>query len=104
MELQKLSEELRLAGRRRDERRLGRFFAALCTSGVEFILVGSTAANVQGAARLTRNVERVYRRTRQDVARLAAHSSHPVPTCAELLLVCHSAGILKTIWRGSSSP
>ena len=49
-----------------------RFFAALCGGGVEFILVGGTAANVHGSARLTQDVDIVYRRTRENVARLVA--------------------------------
>jgi len=49
-----------------------RFFAALCGGGVEFILVGGTAANVHGSARLTQDVDIVYRRSRENVARLAA--------------------------------
>ncbi len=38
-----------------------RFFAALCGGGVEFILVGGTAANVHGSARLTQDVDILYR-------------------------------------------
>ena len=50
----------------------GRFFAALCEGSVEFILVGGTAANVHGSARLTQDVDIVYRRNRENVARLVA--------------------------------
>ena len=49
-----------------------RFFAALCGGNVEFILVGGTAANVHGSARLTQDVAIVYRRSRENVARLVA--------------------------------
>src|SRR5467141_2822831 len=49
-----------------------RFFAALCGGNVEFILVGGTAANVHGSARLTQDVDIVYRRSRENVARLVA--------------------------------
>jgi len=49
-----------------------RFFAVLCGGGVEFILVGGTAANVHGSARLTQDVDIVYRRSRENVARLVA--------------------------------
>lgn len=48
-----------------------RFFATLCGADVEFILVGGTAANVHGGARLTQDVDIVYRRTRENAARLA---------------------------------
>jgi hypothetical protein len=56
-----------------------RFFTALCQSGVEFILVGGTAANVHGSARLTQDVDIVYRRSRENIARLAValDSLHP---------------------------
>jgi len=49
-----------------------RLFAALCGGNVEFILVGGTAANVHGSARLTQDVDIVYRRSRENVARLVA--------------------------------
>jgi len=49
-----------------------RFFQALCGAGVEFILVGGTAANVHGSARLTQDVDVVYRRTRENAARLVS--------------------------------
>src|SRR5262249_35303996 len=49
-----------------------RFFKALCGAGVEFILVGGTAANVHGSARLTQDVDLVYRRTRENASRLAS--------------------------------
>jgi hypothetical protein len=49
-----------------------RFFVALSRGGVEFILIGGTAANVHGSARLTQDVDIVYRRTPENVARLAA--------------------------------
>ena len=49
-----------------------RVFEAMCGAGVEFILVGGTAANVHGSARLTQDVDLVYRRTRENVAKLAS--------------------------------
>jgi hypothetical protein len=49
-----------------------RFFSVLCGGGVEFILVGGTAANVHGSARLTQDVDVVYRRTRENMSRLSA--------------------------------
>jgi predicted nucleotidyltransferase len=49
-----------------------RFFQALGDAGVEFILVGGTAANVHGGVRLTQDVDVVYRRTRDNVSRLVA--------------------------------
>ena len=45
---------------------------ALTEGGVEFILVGGAAATVHGSSRLTRDVDVVYRRTRDNMARLVA--------------------------------
>jgi predicted nucleotidyltransferase len=45
---------------------------ALTDGGVEFILIGGAAATVHGSARLTRDVDVVYRRTPENIARLAA--------------------------------
>jgi hypothetical protein len=45
---------------------------ALTEGGVEFILIGGAAATVHGSSRLTRDVDVVYRRTRDNVARLVA--------------------------------
>jgi len=44
----------------------------LVEGGVEFILVGGAAAAAHGAARLTQDLDVVYRRTRENAARLAA--------------------------------
>lgn len=43
---------------------------ALTEGGVEFILVGGVAATVHGSARLTRDVDIVYRRTHANIDRL----------------------------------
>jgi predicted nucleotidyltransferase len=49
----------------------------LAQNAVEFILVGGAAATAHGSARLTRDVDVVYRRTSENIARLAAClSSH----------------------------
>lgn len=45
---------------------------ALVENGVEFILVGGVAATVHGSARLTSDVDVVYRRSPENIARLAA--------------------------------
>jgi len=51
-------------------------FAALLRlltgDGVEFILVGGAAATAHGSVRLTRDLDIVYRRTPENLARLAA--------------------------------
>ena len=41
-------------------------------AGVEFIVVGGVAATVHGSARLTRDIDVVYRRTSSNIARLVA--------------------------------
>jgi hypothetical protein len=42
----------------------------LTEGGVEFILIGGAAATVHGSSRLTRDVDVVYSRTRENMARL----------------------------------
>jgi len=49
-----------------------RVFAALGSAGVDFILVGGAAATAHGSARLTQDVDVVYRRSRDHAVRLAA--------------------------------
>jgi predicted nucleotidyltransferase len=43
---------------------------ALCDGGVEFILVGGVAAAAHGSARLTADLDAVYRRSPENVTRL----------------------------------
>jgi predicted nucleotidyltransferase len=43
---------------------------ALAEGGVEFLLIGGVAATVHGSARLTLDVDAVYRRTRENIQRL----------------------------------
>lgn len=45
---------------------------ALTTAGVEFIVVGGAAAIAHGSGRLTLDLDIVYRRTRENMERLAA--------------------------------
>ncbi|MBI2922358.1 MAG: hypothetical protein HYY18_14995 [Planctomycetes bacterium] len=53
---------------------------ALSDAGVEFILIGGVAATVHGSARLTRDVDVVYRRSPENLTRLVsalqAHSPY----------------------------
>jgi predicted nucleotidyltransferase len=44
----------------------------LVDGGVEFIIVGGAAATAHGSARLTEDLDVVYRRTRENVGRLVA--------------------------------
>ncbi len=45
---------------------------ALVQNNVEFIIVGGAAATAHGSARLTQNLDLVYHRTPENIARLAA--------------------------------
>jgi hypothetical protein len=51
---------------------LGGLLRRLATAGVEFILVGGAAATAHGSARLTQDVDVVYRRSTENIARLVA--------------------------------
>lgn len=46
--------------------------AALADGGVEFLIVGGLAATVHGSARLTHDIDVLYRRTPENLVRLAA--------------------------------
>jgi predicted nucleotidyltransferase len=47
-------------------------FGVLVRGGVEFIVIGGAAATIHGSARVTRDVDVVYRRTADNMRRLAA--------------------------------
>jgi hypothetical protein len=59
----------------------GRILAILVDADVDFILIGGTAGNVHGAARVTYDVDVVYARDRANLERLASalapHSPYP---------------------------
>jgi predicted nucleotidyltransferase len=79
---------------------LGRVFPTLNDAKVEYILVGGAAATAYGAARLTQDIDLVYRRSRDNVARLAAALApfHPYLRGApEGLPFLWDA---ETLWRG----
>jgi hypothetical protein len=48
-----------------------RLIRGLCDSEVEFIIVGGLAATVHGSSRLTQDIDVVYRRTDENIQRLA---------------------------------
>lgn len=52
--------------------RFSQLIGVLADGQVEFILVGGLAATAHGSARFTQDVDIVYRRTPQNIARLAA--------------------------------
>jgi predicted nucleotidyltransferase len=45
-------------------------FGVLVRSGVEFIVIGGAAATIHGSARVTRDVDIVYRRTAENLRRM----------------------------------
>lgn len=49
----------------------GALFGALAGSGVRYVLVGGVAATLHGSARLTQDVDIVYARDAENLARLA---------------------------------
>lgn len=49
-----------------------RLLEALVTAGVEFIIIGGMAATAHGSAHVTVDLDLVYRRTLENIARLAA--------------------------------
>jgi hypothetical protein len=50
----------------------GGVLGVLADAGVEVIVIGGLAAQAHGAARLTQDVDLIYRRTPENIARLAA--------------------------------
>ena len=51
---------------------LGGLLRVLASADVEFIMVGGVAAMAHGSARLTQDLDVVYRRTPDNIERLAA--------------------------------
>ena len=60
-------------------------FGVLVRGGVEFIVIGGTAATIHGSARITRDVDIVYRRTTPNLQRLADALSPHSPYLREAL-------------------
>jgi predicted nucleotidyltransferase len=58
---------------------LERALQVLSRAGVEFIIVGGVAATIHGAARVTQDLDIVYARTPENIARLAAALAHHDP-------------------------
>jgi predicted nucleotidyltransferase len=56
----------------REQSPLERFCAVLAAQGVEFIVVGGQAEALMGSARVTYDVDLCYRRTQENLERLAA--------------------------------
>ena len=51
----------------------GQLIPLLVNARVEFIIVGGAAATAHGSARLTADLDIVYRRTKENVARLPVY-------------------------------
>jgi hypothetical protein len=75
----------------------------LSAGGVEFILVGGVAAAVHGSARLTLDVDVVYRRSPDNIDRLAVHWRPDGPTSVAPLPACRSRGMRGRSSTGSTS-
>jgi predicted nucleotidyltransferase len=78
----------------------GRLIPVLVEAQVEFIIVGGAAATAHGAARLTEDLDIVYRRTRENLSRLvrALAPYQPYPRGAPPGLPFKWDE--KTIWNG----
>ena len=78
----------------------GGLIRMLVDAGVDFIVVGGVAATIHGSARLTRDVDIVYSRAADNIARLSAalapHSPYLRGAPPGLPFVCDAA----TIHRG----
>ncbi len=53
--------------------------AALATAGVEYIVVGGAAATAHGSARLTLDLDVVYRRSPDNIARVVDSVASIIP-------------------------
>ena len=78
----------------------GSLIRLLSASGVEFIIVGGAAAVAHGSARLTEDLDIVYRHTRENVARLVAALSPYRPYLRGAPPGLPFAWDEETIWRG----
>jgi hypothetical protein len=66
----------------------------LAAGNVDFIIVGGLAATIHGAARATYDVDVVYARTPDNMARWWRRSRPCNPTCAAHLQACRFRGAL----------
>lgn len=73
---------------------------ALATAGVEFIIVGGAAATAHGSARLTEDLDAVYRRTPENVQRLVSALSPYQPYLRGAPPGLPFKWDEKTIWNG----
>ena len=73
---------------------------ALVSAGVEFIIVGGAAATAHGSARLTEDLDVVYRRTPENVGRLVAALSPYEPYLRGAPPGLPFKWDEKTIWNG----
>lgn len=77
---------------------------ALTEHRVDFIVIGGVAATIHGSARLTQDLDVVYSRKPENIARLVAPSHPTHRTCGAPRLACHSAGTRPPCSTGSTSP
>lgn len=73
---------------------------ALGAGGVEFVIVGGAAATAHGSARLTEDLDIVYRRTHENVARLVAALAPHAPYLRGAPAGLPFEWSERTVWNG----
>ena len=68
----------------------GGLIRALADGGVDCILVGGVAATIHGSARLTRDVDVVYSRGPDNLARIVAAAAASI-SCKRTRILCGSS-------------
>ncbi len=77
-----------------------RLIPVLADNGIEFIIVGGVAASLHGSARLTKDLDIVYRRTKDNVARLVAALAESQPYLRGAPVGLPFKWEAQTIWKG----
>lgn len=67
--------------------------SALVGGGVEFVVIGGVAATAHGSAHVTVDLDIVYRRSAENIARLATALAPSLPTSAACHPACRSPSI-----------
>ena len=69
---------------------LKQILTVLVKNDIEFVLVGGMAAVAHGSARLTRDIDIVYKRSANNIAAIIKAISRLNPYLRGAALVCHS--------------
>jgi hypothetical protein len=83
---------------------LERALQELHRGGVEFIIIGGVAATIHGSARVSQDLDIVYARTHENLARLAASLPHTAPIFGVRRLGCPSGGMPRRSGAALTSP